>query len=99
MQMFGYWEENSKGKGPEAAACFTSEKQQESSGAGAEGVRETVKDNEMGEAGRGQSVWDFVEYNKGLGFYFKCKGRSQWQIMCKAEHGPLFHSSYWVQRD
>lgn len=53
MQMFGYWEENSKGKGPEVAACFTSEKQQESSGAGAEGVRETVKDNEMGEAGRG----------------------------------------------
>lgn len=61
----------------------------ESSVAGAERVRERVKNDEMEEAGRGPSVWDFVEHDKDLGFYFKCKGRSHWQT----------HSSYWVQKD
>lgn len=48
-----------------------------------------MKNDAMEEAGRGPSVWDFVEHDKDLGLYFKCKGRSHWQT----------HSSYWVQKD
>lgn len=56
-----------------------------------------MKDDDGGEAGRDQSMWDFVEQDKDLGFYFECKGRSHWEVVCKTEHDPLFqktHSSY-----
>lgn len=39
--------------------------------AGAQWGRERVKDDEVGEAGRAQTVGDFAENDKDLGFLFQ----------------------------
>lgn len=50
-------------------SCLRNSK--ESSVAGAQWGRERVKDDKVGEAGRAQTVEDFAEHDKDLGFLFQ----------------------------